>query len=445
MLDPKFHDELIVLSRRDLATILVAESEDATLSLCLLQGDRVLNANRGFLALFGLAAADEALRMSDLVIDKERDQVRGTLDDALVRRDGVMYLRFRARAADGELFDAELHAICSIDKDGPAALAFLFDARGRQKRHEQLSFLAFLDPLTGLPNRSLYFDRFRETLSQASNSKSLFGVLVAGLDDFKAINQTLGSEVGDYVLTLAGERLSRCVRGSDTVARLADDRFAVLLPNLSRGEDAGRVADRMIAALREPFRVGRVEARLGLSVGIALYPFLATDIDSLFAAASEALSESKRTGKNRWVSADAAVERNPVTIEFLSWNEIMAVGIWAIDEQHQTLVDLTNRFVNDLKAGHNRDRLLLGLERVAHATRAHFLAEESLMREHAPSETDALAARHRVLLDELDGLRHGLERRSVALTVRYLQDWLKRHIEELDKPMARALRAAGVQ
>jgi diguanylate cyclase (GGDEF)-like protein/hemerythrin-like metal-binding protein len=312
-------------------------------------------------------------------------------------------------------------------------------------RHEQLSFLAFLDPLTGLPNRSLFFDRFRETLLEARGRNTMFGLALAGLDDFKAVNATLGSEAGDYLLKLAGERLSRCVRGSDIVARLGGDRFGILLPRLSRGEDAKRIADRMIKSLREPFRIGRAEARVGLSLGIALYPPHSGEIDPLYSAAEAALRESKGAGKGRFTLAQTSADRAPVLIEFLTWSEVLAVGIWAIDEQHQALVDLVNRFGNELKAGHDHERLLAALNRLVQATRTHFDAEENLMWEHGLPDIETHREQHRMLLEDLQSLGHELAHRSMSLTMRYLHDWLIRHIDGIDKPMARALRAAGVQ
>ncbi|MGK2930649.1 MAG: putative bifunctional diguanylate cyclase/phosphodiesterase, partial [Acidimicrobiales bacterium] len=152
------------------------------------------------------------------------------------------------------------------------------------------------DALTELPNRLLFTDRLERAIAHAERNGSPVGVLYIDLDRFKDVNDTLGHESGDHVLRQTAKRLTGCARYEDTVARLAGDEFAVLLPHLASADDIMIVADRVLAALGEPVQVGDKTIRNGGSVGVAVYPDDGLTPSDLINAADAAMYRAKDEG-----------------------------------------------------------------------------------------------------------------------------------------------------
>jgi len=168
--------------------------------------------------------------------------------------------------------------------------------RAAQSRIERL---AHFDMLTGLPNRALLIDRLNQESARAKRGARPFAVLMFDLDGFKKVNDTWGHGAGDQVLRQVGTRARACVRASDTVGRLGGDEFLAILPETTL-EGAQGVAEKLRAALREPYEVAKeTTANVGASVGIAVFPQHGTDAEDLQRAADGALYHSKREGKNR--------------------------------------------------------------------------------------------------------------------------------------------------
>ncbi len=153
------------------------------------------------------------------------------------------------------------------------------------------------DPLTGLANRTQLAEQMGAALVA---SKSNVAVLLIDLDDFKAVNDSLGHEAGDQVLMMVADRLQKCVRDSDVVARLGGDEFAVLLTKTLDEQDAGNTAARIIRSLYEPMTVLDRFVRVGGSVGVALQSQETTDVQSLLRGADVAMYLAKRQGKGRY-------------------------------------------------------------------------------------------------------------------------------------------------
>ncbi len=165
-----------------------------------------------------------------------------------------------------------------------------------------LRMAARRDPLTGLPNRTSFF----EVLDGLEEAKTgdLVGVLYVDLDGFKAVNDAHGHLAGDDVLVEAAHRIARVLRPSDTVARLGGDEFAVLCQELTSGDDAGAIAERIVDAFAEPFVVEDAHVTVGASVGIATVRAAELDGELLLDLADQALYEAKHAGRGRWQLAD---------------------------------------------------------------------------------------------------------------------------------------------
>jgi diguanylate cyclase (GGDEF)-like protein len=190
----------------------------------------------------------------------------------------------------------------------------VFDAAGRfrgyrglgrditdRKRVEQtLARLTHYESLTGLPNRALLTDRLNHAIARADRGGSLLAVMILDLDNFKEINDALGQTVGDQVLTEAARRLESCLRGTDTLARLGDDEFAVLLEGAVDVEEISQVAQRLLAAVAERADVGGHELYLSASVGLAVYPVDDQEAEALLRNAHLAMHHAKREGRNNF-------------------------------------------------------------------------------------------------------------------------------------------------
>lgn len=174
------------------------------------------------------------------------------------------------------------------------------DITNRIRTAEQFRHLAYHDSLTGLPNRRLFADRLEQSVARAKRDGSTVVVMLLDLDDFKIINDSHGHTAGDSVIKIAAARLRGCVRESDTVARLGGDEFVVLLPVVHHPRDAAAVADKIIEALQVPVPVGDRKYRLGVSIGIALFPDDGLSGEALMQRADGAMYEAKRGGGSRY-------------------------------------------------------------------------------------------------------------------------------------------------
>jgi diguanylate cyclase (GGDEF)-like protein len=174
-----------------------------------------------------------------------------------------------------------------------------------RKRHEnEIAALALHDPLTGLPNRRLFFDRLEQALARSPRSGETVGVVYLDVDRFKAVNDTYGHRIGDALLVHVAACLRSVVRPGDTVARLAGDEFAILVERVEDEEDLRRLGERLISVARRPFTTGVIELRATFSVGIALGRSPLSP-DEVLSRADAALYAAKRNGRDQFhVAAD---------------------------------------------------------------------------------------------------------------------------------------------
>ena len=187
------------------------------------------------------------------------------------------------------------------DDDAVAgAIVILNDITDRRRREQEHWELAHFDPLTRLPNRTLFWDRLEQVLRLASRQQHTAAVLWLDLDGFKAINDTLGHAAGDELLRQVGQRLQTSLRESDTAARLGGDEFAVVLATVTQAQDATGVAQKIIEQIHQPFILPQGPVRVSTSIGIAFYPDHATTASELAHHADLAMYAAKQAGKNGW-------------------------------------------------------------------------------------------------------------------------------------------------
>ena len=181
-----------------------------------------------------------------------------------------------------------------------AVSSVLSTALQRIDSEARLAYLAQFDPLTGLPNRALLADRFSQMIVQAKRRGSPLAVLFIDLDEFKAVNDTLGHAGGDGLLRQVAARLQAAVRTGDTVARISGDEFAIVVADLLRPEDAALVAQKVIDNLAEPVQIQDSEVFVTASVGIAAFPADGADAETLIGAADAAMYRAKQSGRNAY-------------------------------------------------------------------------------------------------------------------------------------------------
>ena len=204
------------------------------------------------------------------------------------------------RRKTGEMFAEWLNIAEVRDQRGQLLhyVAVFSDITSRKQDEERLNYQANHDPLTRLPNRTLFQERLSRALTRAHRNHSMVTLLFIDLDFFKQVNDTLGHLAGDSLLQQVAERLTACVRQGDTVARLAGDEFTVILEDIAEARDSAVVAHKILALLAEPFDLQGHEARISASIGVSLYPHDGKEADTLVKLADAAMYRAKRQGRN---------------------------------------------------------------------------------------------------------------------------------------------------
>ena len=175
------------------------------------------------------------------------------------------------------------------------------DVSLQHEARNQIEQLAFYDPLTALANRRLFRDRLEQGLANVNRTGKSLALLNIDLDSFKRINDSLGHDVGDLLLSSVAKRLMACVRKNDTVARLGGDEFVIILSNIETDEVVGAIAEKIIRVLREPVKLLGQDITITASMGIALAPCDGTDVQDLVKNADIAMYNVKALGRNRFV------------------------------------------------------------------------------------------------------------------------------------------------
>jgi len=239
-------------------------------------------------AMVLLSGAPCAERLVDSIKSATHGSVQRVEEAGLVRKDGrpiqASLTISPVRKRDGQITGAALIAR---------------DIRDRKQVEEQLAYLASHDHLTGLANRLLFAEDLQKAIGRAGDAGLNVGIVYIDLDGFQFVNDTLGHEAGDSLLKQIAERFSSRVRPSDTLARTGGDEFMLIVTKLQDPDIAMVVAERLLAALKEPFSVAGRELYVTASVGISLFPRDGRDVSTLRRAADTAMFEAKHSGKNR--------------------------------------------------------------------------------------------------------------------------------------------------
>ena len=250
----------------------------------------------------------------------------------------------------------ELNAIGMYDEDEQGRRKYIGtlgcarDITARKRSEAQISYQAYHDLLTRLPNRILFNDRISQALAHARRNRQNFALLFLDLDRFKLINDTLGHAMGDRVLQQVSERILGCLRAEDTLCRFGGDEFSLLLPNISSKENVVAVAEKILREIRQPFKVNDHELYLSLSIGIAVYPAAGETKDTLLQSADIAMYHVKASGKDGYCFYSDAMSGNNSTFLSVERDLYLALEKNQFEVFFQPKVDPTSHMIIGMEA-----------------------------------------------------------------------------------------------
>jgi diguanylate cyclase (GGDEF)-like protein/PAS domain S-box-containing protein len=251
----------------------------------------------------------------DIVSQGDKERARSTFIETISRAGDAVSSDLRLRHSDGAWRYMKMTGKNLLDTPGVRGVVLnMRDITERRQAEQQLDYLAYHDSLTELPNRYLFNKRLYQAIEQARRDGKMAGLLFLDLDRFKIINDTLGHAVGDLLLRAVAMRLSEHIRKDDTVARWGGDEFAIVAFNIERPAEAIKIADKIIAALSEPFVIQTHELYITATIGIALAPEAGDDVVNLMKSADVAMYRAKEQGANFYqvytrIMAEGASER----------------------------------------------------------------------------------------------------------------------------------------
>ncbi len=257
------------------------------------------------------------------------------------------------RHKNGRIYPEWLSIAAIRDKktsDSTEYVAVFSDISQRKQDEEQIRHQANYDALTGLPNRSLFFDRLSQAALPSRREKKKLAMLFIDLDRFKSVNDSYGHIAGDEILLEVGGRLNTCIRNSDTVARLGGDEFVVLLHDLGEVNDAAIVADKIIDQMSLPFNVGRRDFILGASIGITIYPDDTNDPEEMMRNADMAMYRAKEEGRNRYQFFTVGMQEHVRERLELEQDLRVAIDQNQLQLHYQPIVDAKTEKISSVEA-----------------------------------------------------------------------------------------------
>ncbi|WP_168204882.1 EAL domain-containing protein [Noviherbaspirillum sp. UKPF54] len=229
-------------------------------------------------------------------------------------------------------------------------IALFSDITYKKKTDDLVWHQANFDSLTGLPNRLMFRDRLEQEIRKSHRASLPMALIFLDLDRFKEVNDTLGHAVGDKLLQQAAQRLSGCVRESDTVARLGGDEFTIILGELNQPNNVERIVQDVLRNMAEPFVLGDEVAYVSASLGITFYPDDATEIEDLLKNADQAMYAAKNLGRNRFHYFTPCMQQEAQARRRLISDLRLALAERQFRVQYQPIVDLSTGAISKAEA-----------------------------------------------------------------------------------------------
>lgn len=274
--------------------------------------ENILSVNRAFTDVTGYTADDAIGQTPRILKSGHHDKA---FYETMWRDISVMGFwqgEIYDRRKDGTPYPSSLSISAVRSKAGRIThyVAVLSDITERKASEARIAFLAQHDPLTSLPNRTLLHDRLDQALANAARHRSRIALMFLDLDRFKTINDSLGHMAGDRLLQGVAQRLTSCMRDTDTVSRQGGDEFLIVLTDVEVPDDAARVAEKILDLLHPPFDIDGQQLSTSFSIGIALYPEDGRDAATLMKNADTAMYHAKESGRNTYRFFDEVMNAN---------------------------------------------------------------------------------------------------------------------------------------
>ena len=310
-----------------------AFADAAIEGLVVIDGERVVDANRSFLTLSGFAKANalpEQLRDLFRGFDPSRQKLGA---DAKAKECQLL-------AADGREIDVEVLLRPLSWRGAERRVLAVRDISERKEAAARIAHLAYHDTLTGLPNRAVFTEHLARNVERAREAGEPLAVLCIDLDGFKAINDLHGHPAGDALLVAVAQRLRAVTRANELVARLGGDEFVIVQQGGTQPAHAGLLSHRIIQALSEPIAIDEVEVRISPSIGVAVFPANADNPTDLIKNADMALYRAKTEGRGLTRFYEAAMDEALRQRRQLEADLRLAIGNGELNVHYQPLADL---------------------------------------------------------------------------------------------------------
>ena len=338
--------DITELKQREASFRLLFDGNPVPMIVCALDGERILAVNEAAIQHYGYSRAEfEKLTIRGLqAFDTELPWTGDRSGDEQAAR------TWKHVRADGTLIDLAIYSRQIVHGDQPAVLLALMDMTERKRAEARLAFMALHDDLTGLPNRNLLRQQMDEILLHTRRSAEKVAVLVLGLDNFKAVNDTLGHGIGDKLLRGVAKRLRSTLREEDALARLNSDEFALVQSGVARPEDAVLLARRVLEAIGEPYLLDGHSVVIGASIGIAMSPGDGTESEKLLKSADMALSRAKNEFRGTFSFFEAEMDARAQTRRKIEIDLRSAIENDGLRPHYQPLVDLSTGRITGFEA-----------------------------------------------------------------------------------------------
>ena len=338
--------DITELKQREASFRLLFDGNPVPMIVCALDGERILAVNDAAIQHYGYSRAEfEKLTIRGL--QAFGAELPWTGDRS---RDEQAARTWKHVRADGTLIDLAIYSRQLVHGGQPAVLLALMDITERKRAEARLAFMAQHDGLTGLPNRNLLRQQMDEILLHGRRSAEKVAVLVLGLDNFKAINDTLGHAVGDKLLRGVAKRLRSTLREEDALARLNSDEFAIVQGGVGRPEDAVLLARRLLEAIGEPYLLDGHSVVIGASIGIAMSPGDGAESEKLLKSAGMALSRAKTEFRGTFSFFEAEMDARAQTRRKIEIDLRSAIENDGLRPHYQPLVDLSTGRITGFEA-----------------------------------------------------------------------------------------------
>jgi diguanylate cyclase (GGDEF)-like protein/PAS domain S-box-containing protein len=259
---------------------------------------RLVECNESCAAILGYDSAEELVRLGGFEYFTESDPA--TIVAAIGDLGAVNNVDVCMRRRNGTLIWVSMN-LGLIERDGESMMeGVLFETTDQRVATQRFEHQVTHDPITGLPNRNLFFDRLLVAMAQAQRRERMLAVAVVDLDHFDLINATFGRGLADRILKAVGNRLLDALRIEDTIARFGSDEFSIILSDVEDELVMASIAQRLLEAVSRPIRIENHEIRVNASIGIAISPADGSDPETLVKHADAAMYRAKDVGRNTW-------------------------------------------------------------------------------------------------------------------------------------------------